>query len=445
MTLKVRLYVYLIGVHVIVGGVLIWQREALGWWLFAFELVLVASLAFGLRSLRVALEPHQIAQTLADVIESGEYGMRYPPVRQREVDRVIAAYNRMLETLQHEWLRLGEQRGFLERFLTVTPIGILIFDFDGKLSHVNPRALALLGTPDRQPSAETLTGRALTDLDAPIARTLASLGVDEARMITDSTGRRLRCQRGRFTDRGFDRAYLMIEELTLELNRSERETYEKLIRMIAHEVTNTVAATNSLLESCRNYSGELDSDEHRRDFENALDVLITRNRNLNEFTKGFSDLVKLPEPQRHDVDVTELLDAMRTMFRAELAGRGIELTVHADEALPLVSMDRNQMDQVVINVIRNAAEAIDRNGQIEISARNGAGRVELSVTDTGAGLDDAAKDRLFTPFFTTKRQGQGLGLTLVKEILTQHEFAFSLEPADGRTRFRIEMPVGPSA
>jgi nitrogen fixation/metabolism regulation signal transduction histidine kinase len=435
-TLKVRLYAYLILLHALVAAVLIWQRGLLGWWFFLCELGLVASFAFGLRSVRIALTPHDIAQTLADVIESGEYGLRYPRVHNREIDRVITTYNRMLETLQHEWLRLGEQRGFLERFLSVTPVGIVIFDFDGRISLVNPRARELLGDV-----GDELAGRRLAEVDSPLAQTLTTLDFDETRMITDSTGRRLRCQCARFIDRGFDRAYLLIEELTLELNRSERETYEKLIRMIAHEVTNTVAATNSLLESCRNFSGELASDEHRADFENALDVLITRNRNLNEFTRGYSDLVKLPAPQRHDVDVRDLINAMRTMFSAELSARGIELRISADTELPLVSMDRNQMDQVVINVIRNAAEAIKRNGIIEINARNGAGRVEIAVTDSGAGLDDAVRDRLFTPFFTTKPQGQGLGLTLVKEILTQHRFRFALEPADGRTVFRIEMPV----
>jgi nitrogen fixation/metabolism regulation signal transduction histidine kinase len=433
-SLRIRLYLYLIFLHASVGAVLIWQREALGWGLFALELILAASFALGLRWIRVALKPHEIGQSLADVIESGEYGMRYPPVRHREIDRVIAAYNRMLENLQHERLRLGEQRGFLERFLTATPIGIVIFDFDGKISLMNPRAREVLGN-----AAADLSGRALSEFGSPLAKSLASLCVEETRMITDATGRRLRCQRARFTDRGFDRSYLLIEELTVELNRSERETYEKLIRMIAHEVTNTVAATNSLLESCRNYSGELSSDDHRADYENALDVLITRNRNLNEFTKGFSDLVKLPEPQRHNVDVRDFLHSMRTMFSAELAGRDIELVVHAEDGLPPVSMDRNQMDQVLINVILNAAEAIDRNGLIEIRARNGIGRVELAVIDTGAGLNDETRKHLFTPFFTTKRQGQGLGLTLVREILRQHEFGFSLESAEGKTCFRIDM------
>jgi len=435
-SLRLRLYIYLAFIHAAVAAVLIWQREALGWGLFALELVLLASLLIGLRWIRIALKPHEIGRTLAGVIESGEFGMRYPLVRHREIDRVIAAYNQMLENLQREWLRLGEQRGFLDRFLTVTPVGIVIFDFDGNISLVNPRARELLGVPE-----EEAVGRDLSMLDSPLAQALAKLGAEESSMIAGAGGRRFRCRRGRFVDRGFDRGYVLIEELTAELNRSERETYEKLIRMIAHEVTNTVAATNSLLESCRTYSAELANDEHRADYENALGVLITRNRNLNEFTRGFSDLVKLPEPQCHNVDVRELLNAMRTMFSADLAGRGIEIEVQADAGLPQVSMDRNQMEQVLINVIRNGAEAIGRNGKIGISGRNGQGLVEIAVTDTGTGLDEATRAHLFTPFFTTKKQGQGLGLTLVREILTQHGFGFALEPADGMTRFRIEMPV----
>lgn len=455
MTLKVRLCAYLVVVHVMVGAVLIWQRELLGWWLFLLEIVLVLSLMLGLRWVRAGLKPQEVAKTLADAIESEDYGTRLARVHYREIDRVIDAYNRMLANLQHEWLRLGEQRGFLERFLAVTPVGIVIFDFDNRISLMNPRARELLGQGGKRALADTdgadslanrsdgdSPGRALTDLDSPLAQTLATLAVDETRLVTDGTGKRLRCQRSQFTDRGFDRYYILIEEITAELNRSERETYEKLIRMISHEVTNTVAATNSLLESCRNYAAELENDEHRADYANALDVLIMRNRNLNEFTRGFSDLVKLPEPQHQDVSVRELLNAMETMFRAELAERGIVLDVRADAGLPSVSMDRNQMDQVLMNVIKNAIEAIGRDGCIEIAASPGPGRIDLSISDTGAGLDEETKKNLFTPFFTTKKDGQGLGLTVVREILAQHGFAFSLEPVNGRTRFRIELPTG---
>jgi two-component system nitrogen regulation sensor histidine kinase NtrY len=436
-TLKVRLIAYLAAVHAAVAAVLLWQRAVLGWWLFPLEIALVASFLIGQRWLRAQAAQAGVARTFIDVVAAGEYGARYPPVANREVDGVIEIYNRVLATLQQERFRIGEQRGFAEKFLQDTPAGVLIFDFDGRITLANPRARALLGLA----GDADLAGRALGDLDSPVAKALATLAIDEPRMITDAAGRRLRCRLAQFADRGFARSYVLIEELTAELNRSERQTYEKLIRMMSHEVTNTVAATNSLLESCRAYAKELGNPESRADYENALDVAITRNRNLNEFTQGFSELVKLPEPRREDVDIRELLRAMQTMFRAELERRSIGLEMSVADDLPRVSMDRNQMDQVLMNVIKNAAEAIDRGGRIEIAARRGAGFVDLSVTDTGPGLSDEIKERLFTPFYTSKKHGQGLGLMLVKEILTQHGFGFSLEAAEGRTRFRIEMPA----
>jgi len=312
-----------------------------------------------------------------------------------------------------------------------------ILDFDRKITLANPRARALLGAAE---DAE-LAGRSLAELELPVAKTLAALATDETRMIMDAAGRRLRCHAASFMDRGFPRSYVLIEELTAELNRSERETYEKLIRMISHEVTNAVAATNSLLESCKTYGKEIASAESRADYESALDVLITRNRNLNEFTRGFSELVKLPAPQREPVDVPQMLRAMQTVFRADLEQRNISLGLSTTEDLPPVSMDRNQMDQVLMNVIKNAIEAIDRDGRIEIDARRDDGLVVLSVTDTGVGLSDEVKARLFTPFYTSKKQGQGIGLTLVKEILTQHGFGFALERVGDTTRFRIDMPA----
>jgi signal transduction histidine kinase len=99
------------------------------------------------------------------------------------------------------------------------------------------------------------------------------------------------------------------------------------------------------------------------------------------------------------------------------------------------------MEQVLANVIKNAIEAVDCGGSIEIEAARRGAAVELEVRDSGGALNDAVKARLFTPFFTSKKQGQGLGLTLVKEVLTQHGFTFSLDAERGQTVFRIVMPA----
>jgi nitrogen-specific signal transduction histidine kinase len=131
------------------------------------------------------------------------------------------------------------------------------------------------------------------------------------------------------------------------------------------------------------------------------------------------------------------------MFRAELETRNITLEVSIPLDLPPISMDRNQMEQVLANIVKNAIEAVDSNGTIEMAATRQAASVELEVRDSGGALGDEVKARLFTPFYTSKKHGQGLGLTLVKEVLTQHEFAFSLDAAGGTTTFRIVMPTEP--
>jgi two-component system, NtrC family, nitrogen regulation sensor histidine kinase NtrY len=440
MSLRLQIGLYIGLLHAALFTLLLWRYETFGWSLILLEFVLLASLLIGARLIRLALAPTKAAAALADALNSGELGARHAPVGHREVDAVLESYNRTLADLRREWLRLGEQRGFLERFLSVTPIGVMIFDFENRVSIANRRACELLGMA----ADHRLAGQALSTVDSPLATTLVQLEVDAPRLTTDAFGRRLLCRRGEFADRGFARSYILIEELTAQLQRNERETYEKLIRMVSHEVTNTVAATNSLLESCLHFGAQL-RPEDREDYANALHVLIARNRNLNEFIGRFSELVRLPEPNRQPIAIHELLHAMRTIFRAELEQRCIALEVRADAGLPQVWMDRNQMDRVMMNIIRNAIEAVEQGGNIELAASSDRQFVHICVTDDGPGLSRASKESLFVPFYTTKRQGQGLGLTLVKEILVQHGFTFSLDTLAGKTCFRICMPINTSS
>lgn len=437
MTLGLKLGLYIGLLHLAIFILLIWQRVLPGGWLIVGEAVLAITLFIGLRLVYLALRPVRATLMLRDILQSREFGSRYAPVGHAEVDSILDTYNEMLAGLHRDWLRLGEQRGFLDRFLQDTLVGVMIFDFEGRISLVNRRARDLLGIGiDDDP-----TGRELGALDSPLARWLVRLPSKESRMMTDAAGRRLLCRRAEFQDRGFSRAYVLIEELTAELNRHERVSYERFVRVVAHEVTNSVAATNSLLHSCIQYAGQIPRDEDRADYVDALSVLITRNRNLQEFTDRFSELVKLPEPNRQDVDVGELLHEMQTMFRAEVERCGCSLVVRAGSDLPRVSLDRNQMDRVLINIVKNAIEAVKRDGCIELIAASDGACVEVTVVDDGVGLDRAAGENLFVPFYTTKGHGQGLGLSLVKEILVRHDFSFSLETSGGRTRFRLRMPA----
>lgn len=432
MKLKTRFWVYLAVVHLVALGVGAWFHEALGPWFLLLEAGLLLSLWLGLRLVRLALEPLEFVRAFSDVVTTGEFNARYSSIGQVEMDQLIQTYNHMLERLQNERLRIGEQRGFMDRFLSVTRMGILILDFDHKISLASPSAVAFLPELEQVDSIHLLT--------SDLGRLLAGLSREETRLFTDSSGRRLRCRRSEFFDRGFARGYLTVEEMTEELNRSEKDTYEKLIRMMSHEVSNTVAATNSLLQSCGNYADQISNQEDRADFVGALDVLIGRNRSLNEFTQAFANLVRLPEPEMVPVQPADLINPLVVMFRPQ-CGPDVELILNLDPDLPPVRLDRNLMEQALINILKNAIEAVAGSGSVAIRVRTVQDNVELTIQDSGGGLSSEIQNNLFKPFYTTKQSGQGLGLTLVREVLSQHQFKFSLTSHGEGALFSITMPA----
>jgi C4-dicarboxylate-specific signal transduction histidine kinase len=206
---------------------------------------------------------------------------------------------------------------------------------------------------------------------------------------------------------------------------------------MSHEVNNSVGASNSLLHSCLSYAREL-SEEHRADFEAALSIAIARTDQLNAFMRSFADVIRLPAPCLRPSDVREVLEGTERLMKAECDARRIGWRWIVEHPPGLVQMDRVQMEQVFINVAKNALEAIGQDGTITVRFARRDGRAAVVLEDSGPGLSAEARQNLFTPFFSTKEHGQGIGLTLVQEILSRHHFRHSLDSAPGGpTQFTI--------
>jgi signal transduction histidine kinase len=152
--------------------------------------------------------------------------------------------------------------------------------------------------------------------------------------------------------------------------------------------------------------------------------------------RSLAEVVKIPPPRLSPIDVNALAADAVTLVRPDAAGQGIEIHLATDPALAPIAMDRSQIEQVLVNILRNAIEAIAGPGRIDVST-SAQGRGSLVVENSGPRIPEAVKQRLFTPFFTTKPNGQGLGLTLVQEVLTNHRFRFALESDPEPTRFTI--------
>ncbi|HEX9172993.1 MAG TPA: ATP-binding protein [Telluria sp.] len=462
MTLRVRLGAYLVGLHLLLfglAGVLLLRSHPA--WFVAAELLLLGSLAGGFALLRQALEPLGYTRRFHDLLQDQHYANRLALPQVAELDELVQLFNTLLGALHRERLEIGEQQGFLDRLLEATPGAVLVFDFDGAISLLNASATTLLGLEQARgkPLAAWIEGTAALSsaLDErgrarslALVRQLALLPAGESRLLTDPDGRRYRAQRGRFFDRGFARDFLMVEELTAELEDSERAAYEKLIRVLAHEVNNTVAATSSVLDSLLYYAAQL-AERDAADFTTAVVAVRRRNVSLGEFIERFTRVVKMPAPELRPASLKDVMDDILWLNREQCATRGIALGWSRCDALPPMAVDTQLIEQALLNIVKNAIEALDaRNaaegtagGSIRVALEDEGERVRLSVVDSGGQLGAAAARQLFTPFFTTKKGGQGIGLMFVREVLVRHGCSWSLAPGeDGETRFDIWFPAG---
>lgn len=438
-SLRAKFILYLVLVHLLFAGVAVYLLARQRVWLLVVEAVFVVSLAVGVRLVRHLFGTLEVINTGAQFIQDSDFTSRFRATGQPEMDRLIEVYNHMADHLRAERTRMQEQHYLLEKIVTASPSGILTLNFDGRIAQVNPVAERMLAQPINE-----LLGQKLEQLSSAFAQALAGLEPGAARVVPLLNRRRVKCWRSQFLDRGFTRDFILLEELTEELRQAEKTAYEKVIRMMSHEVNNSVGSAHSLLHSCLHYAGQIKVDD-RADFETALRVIIGRTQQLNTFMRNFADVFRLLPPQLQPCDVRQLLAEVAVLFKAECGRRRIDLRLEIGDWPAPVLLDRSQMEQVFVNILQNAVEAIGADGVITIRLYQESGQNCVVIEDTGGGIAPAARAHLFTPFFSTKEHGQGIGLTLVQEILEQHGFAFSLDSQAGQpTQFTICLARPPS-
>jgi two-component system, NtrC family, nitrogen regulation sensor histidine kinase NtrY len=432
LTLRTQLYLYLLVMQVFPVAIAIYffrQGDLL--WFFLMEVLIALTIIRGVAMMRKALRPVEFIQSIKATFQDRAFGSRMKSFGVRELDELVDLFNEMLEELHREQLKLGEQKGFFDKLLQATPIGIVIFDFDNHISNMNPAAEAMLELQFHHVKAGTLD-----DQTSSLASAITGHQQKLPALITLPDGKRFRVQQSVFYDRSFQRKFLMMEELTQEMQLAERNAYEQLIQMTSHEVNNTIGATNSLLQGCTDYCAQL-REQDRADFTRALQVVMVRNSRLAEFMQRLAQVVHLPAPDCQPVELPLLLQNIHAMFAVELRNRNIVWQLVCDD-VPKVNLDTHLFEQVLINIVKNAFEAIDRDGVLLVSLRQIAEKLELTIQDSAGNLPQADRQKLFKPFYSTKRHGQGIGLMLVREILHQHGFTYSLDCEPGQwTRFRI--------
>lgn len=365
-----------------------------------------------------------------ELLREQDFSSRLSPVGQYEADRIVNVFNRMMEQLKNERLRLREQNNFLNLLIKASPMGVILTTLDEDLSELNPMAQKMLGV--RQ---EDVLGKKMNEIDSPLAAELANVPKGETATVRLNDSNIYRCTHSSFIDRGFQHPFFLIESLTDEVMKAEKKAYEKVIRMIAHEVNNITAGITSTLDTVEQ---ALSTEEGMDDICDVMRVCTERCFSMSRFITRFADVVKIPEPTLTPVDLNDLAFTCKRFMEGMCTDRNIKLRLEIDETLKEVKMDASLFEQVLVNIIKNAAESIEKDGEIIVRTLSPA---IVEVVDNGKGISKEVEAKLFSPFFSTKPNGQGIGLIFIREVLMRHGCTFSLRTyADGLTRFRILFP-----
>lgn len=351
------------------------------------------------------LRPYDTLVSGIELVRDLDLTTRLAPVGQHEADIIVRTFNELLSRLRSEHLSLEEQYTFLSLLINASPMGIVQCDIDGKITSMNPAAQQMMS-----PSVE----EAMRKLSLGQETTIRLPGEPQLFRINHLS----------FPDRGFQHPFYLIESLTNEVRQAEKAAYERVIRMIAHEVNNSVAGI----------IGQIQNSKFK--FQNDVSERLTT---LSEFVSRFAQVVKIPKPQLQLCDLSEEVDACRPFLESLCTTANVRLEFDlTDEATP-VRLDTVLFQQVLINIVKNSIESIkEKGGHVVITTTP----TQLTIIDNGNGISSEVAQNLFTPFYSTKPQGQGLGLLLIRDILTAHGCTFSLltNPNDHLTRFIINFP-----
>jgi len=377
------------------------------------------------------LKPFRTISDGMDLLKQQDFSSRLRLVGHKETDRLIEIFNKMMDQLKEERLQVREQNRFLDLLIQASPEGLIIMDYDERISRINPTGLRLLNLD----SEDLVLGKRLDESVIEIGKSLASLKSDEDIVLRISGVILYRCIRSSFIDRGFPRPFILIEELTREALKIEKKSYENIIRMMAHEVNNSVAAVGSTLTIISD-TLKLHENNELSDVLPAVEASFDRCNHLSRFITNFADVVKIPPPVLLKTNLNRLAYSVEALCSSECNHRNIRLTLLLPEIPVVLKADGIQIEQVLVNLVKNAYESIRMNGEIRIVIQ--AFSPQITVEDTGPGICEEIKEKLFTPFFTTKPQGQGIGLIFVREVLLNHGCKFTFNTnEDGKTRFCI--------
>lgn len=331
----------------------------------------------------------------------------------KEQQLLNRSLNRISALLMQTKMNNRAQDFFYRSLLEKVPDGIVACDSMEKVIFVNSAALSLLG-----------------------CETVGTYSQLEAILRNEKNKNRLSVSRSCMKLKDETVALLSIQDITDKLNEKESESWNKLSHVLTHEIMNAIAPIISLSQTVASYP-EVGEKAIR-----GLRIIQAQSERLMEFTESFRRLSYLPNPEKRLFSLSGMLLNLQELLMADFQESRISFAMQCIPESVMINGDEKQLSQVLLNLLKNAMQALEGNshGMISLHATQNT-HTCIDITDNGAGIPADMWEQVFIPFFTTKAEGTGIGLSLCKEIIRRHEgHLFILESGKGKTVFRIQLP-----
>lgn len=414
-----------------VAMILLWTgpySSKLQWTLTVMMIIAWLSFAFTAQS-RVVFPLRTLSNLLA-ALREGDFSIRARGANVEDaLGEVLREVNALGETLRQQRLGALEATALLRKVMEEIDVAVFAFDGNGSLRLVNRAGERVLAQPQ-----ERILGRTAEEL--ALAECLQGETPRIAQIAFPGKSGRWEIHRGSFREGGLAHQLVVITDLSRALRDEERQAWQRLIRVLGHELNNSLAPMKSIAENLTSMLGRKDrAADWQEDMRSGLTVIAARTDGLARFMNAYARLAKLPPPIFQPLDVGEWIRrvaGLEPRLQVQLKP-GPEVRIQADQA---------QLDQLLINLLHNAVDAaLETGGGVRVGWEREDGYIEVWVQDDGPGIPNPTN--LFVPFFTTKPSGSGIGLVLSRQIAEAHGGSLTLENRESRRgcEARLRLPL----